>query len=232
MTKNNNLKTVVDQQHEEIEKLKSTVDILLTKVARLEGHIIVSQHVSEILHRQMDDLEAYSCRSCLVIAGMQKNEDEKQNDLKNETVKLSEETAKIPGNQILKNIDKLHRVGKYNHNDKTQSVIVKFTSHSFKEKVFSKRSNLKKNIKLKPSVTKWHSELIAEANEHIKNFSKKCEKAFPEDFKVKFAFADVTGTPKVSVERKDSPEYYAFNSMDEFLDILVKLETHVSKEET
>ena len=39
-------------------------------------------------------------------------------------------------------------------------MIVRFKSHSFKEKIYSKRKNVNKNIKLVPSLTRRRSQLL------------------------------------------------------------------------
>ena len=40
-------------------------------------------------------------------------------------------------------------------------MIVRFKSHSFKEKIYSKRKNVNKNIKLVPSLTRRRSQLLS-----------------------------------------------------------------------
>ena len=49
----------------------------------------------------------------------------------------------ISKDNIERSIDRLHRTGKYDQTTKTQPVIVKFTSHSFKQQVYFKQKTIK-----------------------------------------------------------------------------------------
>ena len=62
---------------------------------------------------------------------------------------------------------KLHRIGKTDKNN-TQNTIIKFKSHSFKEKIYFKRKAIKqRDVKIKPSLTKHRIELLKDANTFI-----------------------------------------------------------------
>ena len=71
--------------------------------------------------------------------------------------KLVENSSKtrILKDNIERSIYKFHRTGKYDQTTKTQPVIIKFTSHSFKEQVHFKRKtkNSDSNIRITPSLT-------------------------------------------------------------------------------
>ena len=66
----------------------------------------------------------------------------------------------IPKEELKTNINKLHRTGPYQPSTNTQPVIVKFKSHGFFKKIYNKRKNVNKNIKLVPSLTKRRSQLL------------------------------------------------------------------------
>ena len=70
-----------------------------------------------------------------------------------------EETG-IPNEELKTNIDKLHKTGPYQPSTNIQPVIVKFKSHSFKEKIYNKRKNVNKDIKLVPSLPRRRSQLL------------------------------------------------------------------------
>ena len=42
----------------------------------------------------------------------------------------------LPLEKVERNIDKLHRVGRFDHETQTQPIIVKFRAYSFKEKIY------------------------------------------------------------------------------------------------
>ena len=67
------------------------------------------------------------------------------------------EQTGIPKEELKTNTDKLRRTGPHQPCSNTQTVIAKFISHSFKEKIYSRRKNVNKNIKLGPSLTKRRS---------------------------------------------------------------------------
>ena len=51
----------------------------------------------------------------------------------------------------------------------TQDTIIKFKSHSFKEKIYFKRKAIKqRDVKIKPSLTKHQTELLKDANTLLK----------------------------------------------------------------
>ena len=200
-------------------KQQDAVNALLTKtlsleakVQSLEGVLAASKHVSSMLQIQLDNQEAYSRRPCLVISGV---------DRKLKEERLNQKVVDIIGEtgieDVESNIDKLHTIGKKDNNRNTQSVIVKFKSHHFQEKVYRKRSVIKSNrIKLRPSLTKRKQDLLDEVNKRIS------ESTDP-DMLVKFAFPDVHGTLKVLMKEGITPKYQTFNSLMEYYSILNKV---------
>ena len=73
----------------------------------------------------------------------------------------------ISKEEITKNIDKLHRIGKTDKNNTTDTII-KYKIHSFKERIyFKKKSITRSDIKIKPSITKHRIELLKDANTFI-----------------------------------------------------------------
>ena len=97
----------------------------------------------------------------------------------------------ISKEEITNNIDKLHKIGKTDKNN-TQNTIIKFKSHSFKEKIYFKGKAIKqRDVKIKPSLTKHRIELLKDANtlitdNHGTNFL--------------FAYADVHGNLKIRLK--------------------------------
>ena len=168
--------------------------------------------MSSMLQIQLDNQEAYCRHPCLVVSGV--DSQLKEDQLYPKVVDIIGETGI---EDVESNIDKLHSIGKKDNNCNTQSVIVKFKSHHFKEKVYRKRSAIKSNwIKLRPSLTKLRQDLLDEVNKHIS------ESTDP-DIPVKFAFPDVHGTLKVLMKEGITPKYQTFNSLIEHYSILNKV---------
>ena len=117
------------------------------KISELEGCLFVTQRVISLLEAKIDCQEQYSRRPCLVINGMNEPADD-ENDFKKvaETLARESDISKVI---IIKNIDKSHPLGKTDEKG-LQRRIVKFTSDSFKKKVFEKhKKNFKKSMKTK-----------------------------------------------------------------------------------
>ena len=199
-------------------KQQDAVNALITKMLSLEakfqsleGVLAASKHVSSMLQIQLNNQEAYSRRPRLVVSGVDSQLKEEQ---------LNQKVVDIIGTgieDVESNIDKLHTIRKKDNNRNTQSVIVKFKSHHFKEKVYRKRSAIKSNrIKLRPSLTKRRQDLLDEVNKRIS------ESTDP-DIQVKFAFPDVHGTLKVLMKEGITPKYQTFNSLIEYYSILNKV---------
>ena len=138
-----------------IQQQQVTIDELLARIVKLEGGLASAIHVTSVLQEQLtaktDELEMYSRRSCVVLTRLCKEENENYNKLKEDVIETLCETG-ISKEEISNNIDKLHRIGKTNKNN-TQNTIVKFKSHSFKEKIHFKRKAVKqRDVKIKPSL--------------------------------------------------------------------------------
>ena len=202
------------KQQDAVNALLNKIFSLEQEVQSLQGVLATSKHVSSMLQIQLDNQEAYSSRTCLLISGVDSQLKEEQ--INQKVVDIIEETG-VDGDIIQDNIDKLHSTGKKYNNHNTQSVIVKFKTHSFKEKVYRKRNAIKNTrIKLRPSLTKRQQDLLDEVNKRIS------ESTDP-DLPVKFAFPDVHGTLKVLMKEGITPKFQTFNSIIEYYGILNKV---------
>ena len=125
---------IIQQQQVTIDELLARIVKLEERVIVLEGGLASASHVTSVLQEQLtaktDELEMYSRRSCVVLTGLCKEENENFNKLKEDVLETLCETG-ISKEEISNNIDKLHRIGKTIKNN-TQNTIVKFKSHSFK----------------------------------------------------------------------------------------------------
>ena len=160
--KNNvSLEEQLKQQQLLIDKLTSGVNALESQVHLLEGKIATQEMVSNLLEQKSDDLEAYSRRPCTILSGIQKLKKELQGNIKTSVLENLQKTG-LPLEEIERNIDKPHRVGRFDHETQTQptAIIVKFRTHSFKEKIYHQRKKLAKGIKISLSLTKRRSDIL------------------------------------------------------------------------
>ena len=131
------------------------------------------------------------------------------------------EQTGIPKEELKINIDKLHRTAPYRPSINTQPVIIKFKSHSFKEKIYNKRENVNKNIKLVPLLTKRRLQLLNKLQIAL-NDSK--ENGILDA--VKFVFADVHGSLKLVLKKPyKNRSVFSFNSELEFYQFVEKVTT-------
>ena len=138
-----------------------------------------------------------------------------------ETITDKLEQTGIPKEGLKTNIEKPHRTGPYQPSTRTQPVIVRFRSHSFKEKIYSKRKNVNKKIKLVPSLTRRRSQLLNKLQITLNNSK---ENGILDA--VKFVFADVHGSLKLVLQNpyKNRP-VFSFNSELEFYQFVDKVTT-------
>ena len=169
-------------------------------VSAMKGELTVVRNVNTLLSRQPDEVDSYSRRSCMIVTGLQKPEnDEKNEDDALNVISAVAKEAGIDENDFRKHVDKIHPIG--GAKDGNQARIIKFTTHSFKEKVFLQHKRNKKignkkkkknpkhrsqvRLNVQPSLSRNRIDLLRKANEVIegsKNF--------------KFAYADMHGNLK------------------------------------
>ena len=110
------------------------------------------------------------------------------------------------------------------HETQTQPIIVKFKTHSFKEKIFHQQKKLAKVIKISPSLTKRRSDILQQVQHIIKEESS--DDSPNEEGIVKFALADVHGTLKIVLTKSYKNRHvFAFDSVLEYFQIVNKVST-------
>ena len=130
----------------------------------------------------------------------------------------------LPLEKVERNIDKLHRVGRFDHETQTQPIIVKFKTRGFKEKIYHQRKKLAKGIKISPSLTKRRSDILQQVQHIIKEESS--DDSPNEEGIVKFALADVHGTLKIVLTKSYKNRHvFAFDSVLEYFQIVNKVST-------
>ena len=171
-------------------KLTSRVAELEGKLCRLDSQLSIASTVNDVLRGQLDDLQQYSRRSCLIIDGIKPTAKESTTELKLKVRKLLtrelpddiDDESPISNEKFESEFDKCHRLGPIK--DGSQAVIIKFKSHGFKERVYAKRKAItnKTTNKIRVSLTQQRSKLLAKAHGMCESIPR-----------IKFAYADVNG---------------------------------------
>ena len=218
---------LADKQ-QQIDKLIKRVNQLEGKVPILDSQLTVSETVNNLLKKKVDDLEAYSRRSCIHVNGLQKDDHENNDNLRKTVVENISSKTGISKENIERSIDKLHRTGKYDQTTKKQPGIVKFTIHSFKEQVHFKRKTIKNsesNISITPSLTHHRLELLNLTQSYLQEeYYNKKDNIYP-----KFTFAEVHGNLKLVLNHPfKNRSAFSFSSVCEFHQIINKVTTRSS----
>lgn len=114
---------------------------LLKKIEKQDKEIKDLRRQVNNLSDSLDELQQYSRRNSVRIAGIPETPGENTDDI------VIDVANRLIGTNInIDNIDRSHRVGKPNQaNDKPRVIIVKLTSYKVREKLIKGRKNLRKN---------------------------------------------------------------------------------------
>ena len=220
---NEELLRKINEQQQIITNLTNRIVALEGNVLQLEGHLAVVQNTNILLQKKSDDLEAYSRRPCIILSGIKKEKNEAILDLKQTVIEHLENTG-LPKQEIEKNIDKLHRTGQFNKEKKTQPVIVRFTNHSFKEKIYYRRKAAKtKNAKvnISPSLTQLRKEVLDYTTDYLKKNYGNENHIDENEIMPKFTFADVHGNLKMVLNNPFKNRFvFSFSTILEFHQLL------------
>lgn len=199
----------------EIAALKDTVKNLENKVEVLESRLEVSQNANTLLSNEVDNLQQYSRRNCLIVSGIPVKNKETEKELKEQLQKELHD-LNINPNQFENEYDKMHRIGKKDGNK--QNLIIRFRSHQFPSNIYYNRKLIKnRTVKVKPSLTKRRTDMLREAEEMSRNCAA-----------VHFCFVDFNGTMKIRLHKKFKDRFV--HNIDD-LDELYTLLNLVSEEE-
>ena len=189
----------------------------------MEGKIAIQETVSNFLEQKADNLEAYSRIPCAILSGIQKPKKESQENIKTSLLENLQKTGLLL-EETERNIDKFHWVGIFDHEAQTQPIIVKFKTHSFKEKIYHQQKKLPKGIKISQLLTKRRSDILQQVQHIIKEESS--DDSPNEEGIVKFAFADVHGTLKIILTKSCKNRHvFTFDSVLEYFQIVNKVST-------
>ena len=211
-----------------IEKLNSQVDTLNKKVDNLEEQVkelsplknevkklvdinAVATKVSDNLSKELERLQQYSRRNCLVLENIPLTKKESLKDLESKVESAVTKEFQIDKSEFKADFDKTHRIGPVRNNK--QRVIVRFKRHSMVEKVYERRKKSNK-YNVKPSLTKFRLNTL---NATLARFSK-CEK-------VDFIYSDIHGNLKVRFKEQFNGRYvHSFYDENELSELMFDVE--------
>ena len=102
----------------------------------------------------VDDLQQYQWRQCIIIDDLQTTLNKTISQLTQKAKNALAQHLKLDPDEVINQIDKCHCIGAFK-DDGTQSTIVRFKSHSFREKAYvSRRKCTSRNVKIKLSLTR------------------------------------------------------------------------------
>ena len=197
---------------EEIASLRQQLQAMQERLKAVEAQVAVTSKVNSILSKEVDRLEQYGRRNCVVIRGILPKEEETNEELKQSVKDI------VAGDlgfkeQFNVDFDKTHRIGPVldTPKGKRQDVIVRFKSHSTRYDVYRKRKDLKnKSIRITPSLTKTRRKLLSAARSE-----------FEEHEDVDFIYVNEHGDTKVRFKEKFKGKYaYDFASIDELRELM------------
>ena len=141
-------------QDEIVAELTAGIINLEKTVERLQSELIITKNVHNILTNEVDDQQQYQRRQCIVIDGLQTAPKETILQVTQKAENVLAQHLKLDPDEVLNQTDKCHCIGPLKDDD-TQSTIIRFKSHSFREKAHVNRKKCSNcNIKIKLSLTK------------------------------------------------------------------------------
>ena len=129
------------------------IEKLEDKVAELESELIVTRNVNNLLSQEVDDLQQYQRRACVILDGTTPSEHEITKEITKKAKNVMVKNLNFSEEEVDIKLDKCHWLGP--SRDGKQSTIVRFRSHVFNEKMYQKRKEIKgEKIEVKLSLTK------------------------------------------------------------------------------
>ena len=209
---------VIKLLSEENLKKDNLISDLCKKVTEMQRSMIfneslriVQDRVNDELRKQLTDLQQYTRRYSVVVSGIKKN-------IPNEKEEIKGILGSSESGISMKDVDKFHRI-EPTHEDNEQDKILRFKSHSAKEAFFNCRKNIRRGIKVKPSLTPDRRKLLKEADYFIKTNSIGTSlKIEPE-----YVFADIHGNLKVKMKKEGrGKRYFKFSTLSELRELIDK----------
>ena len=102
----------------------------------LQNEVSFLKELIDLLEKKSDDSEQYSRRNCLLVHGV---EEQEQENIDNMVLNVIKEHLDIE--LSVKDFDKPHRIGKSNSKSKRRPIIVKFISYNDRRESFNNKND-------------------------------------------------------------------------------------------
>ena len=153
----------LDALSKKVDQLEIEIKNKDEKIQLLQNRVEILEEEKESLGKEIDDLEQYSRRNCLVLHDVVETNAECTADI---IIKTSAEELGIDVKQ--EDLDRRHRLGRVKRNEnKPRPIIVNFARYAVRNKVFSnKQKKLKgKTLLITESLTVYRMKLLDEARQ-------------------------------------------------------------------
>ena len=152
----------LDALSKKIDELETEIKKKDEKIQLLEDRVGILEEEKESQGKEIDDLEQYSRRNCLLLHGVVETNGECTDGI---IIKTCVEELGIDVKQV--DLDRSHRPGKVKRNDnKPRPIILKFARYAVRNKVFSNKKKLKgKKLLIIESLTVYRMKLLDEARQ-------------------------------------------------------------------
>ena len=146
--------TTMKLQDEIVAEFTASIANLKKTVERLQSELVITKNVNDILTNEVDDLQQYQQRQCIIIDGLETTPNKKISQVTQKAENAFAQHIKLDPDEVVNQINKCHRIVLHK-NDGTHLTKVRFKSHSFREKAYVNRKKCtNRNIKIKLSLTR------------------------------------------------------------------------------
>ena len=205
-------------QQKENESLRKELSLLKLEMAKLEDKYSVQSKVTEALSGEVDRLEQYGRRHCVLIKGIPPVRNEDNHALEESVKEILTKDVQLPARHVA-DLDKAHRVGpvfKDKSGARQQNTIVRFKSHTARYQTYLQRKKVltsNKKIKITPSLTNRRRKLLLDA-----------QKKFGENPAIQYIFCDIHGDLKLKLhDPYEGNCFHNFNSVSDISWLLHEL---------
>ena len=209
--------TTMKLQDEIVAEFTASIANLKKTVERLQSELVITKNVNDILTNEVDDLQQYQQRQCIVIDGLETTPNKKISQVTQKAENAFAQHIKLDPDEVVNQINKCHRIVLHK-NDGTHLTKVRFKSYSFREKAYVNRKKCtNRNIKIKLSLTRKRRKTLT--------YAYKISDKFPN---VDFFYADIHSNLKLRLnETVNNKIVYPFRDKQELLNLFKKFKWNI-----
>ena len=107
--------TTMKSQDEIVAELTARIANLQKTVEQLQSELVITKNVNNQLTNEVDDLQQYQWRQCIVIDGLQTTPNKTISQVTQKAENVLAQHLKLDPNEVVNQIDKCHRIGLLKH---------------------------------------------------------------------------------------------------------------------